>query len=424
MNNSNLILLEYYKKYQGGNISLPWYYYFLPWNWFKKSENTDINPQDNIDTNPNMNKKNSNYSIPSLVKLDVKLYNQSSKGGESKIIIPIIDNEYNWGNYHFKNRYRDSDNKIDFTIVKSMNKILYGAGTYTAVYKIKDNNKTINDPNVNDDIYILRLIIPEDIDRHMYDNPKIHREYELFNKYLPKIYYYGNFKTSYNTFHYTITKLYNDFPVKFYQIIIPTILSNKDKFIFFYNNLVMLNDLLKKNYTHFDYKLSNVGFEIINNEKNVILIDYDENTLQELKIDNPNFVFDTNNNVTAINNVSISSVPLWLSNNNWDFIHLLPIYKFDKFATIGLFKILNQLNIKFKIDKYNIRENEYIRNKKEYEEELINYKFDKNNYINLQELTYTDPLQLNTNRYELTPSYKFLITLFTPIIKNQEKYLL
>ena len=385
---SHPILLEYYKKYQGGDpLQIP--------------NDKPIN------------------KIPSLIKVDVKLYDPSSKGGRSKDIIPIIENEYNLGNHNFKNNDPESNINVDFTIVKSIDKILYGAGSFTAVYKIKDNNKTINDPNVEDNIYILRLTI-QDNNTHMYDNPKIHKEYKLFNNYLPKIYYYGILyaNDSKMTFNYTITKLYYDFSIdeNTNQIIIPPILSNKDKFVFLYNNIVMLNDLNQYNYIHFDYKIQNIGFEIENDDIKVILIDYDEKTLQELSSDNPNFKLDENTGYIYFENITYTPalIPQWIEK-------VKKIGYFAKFANAALLNIIFDLDIDFKINEYNIN----IFDDEDYLDELINCKFDKNleNYtIKLQELTYSDPLQLNSDKYKLTPSYKFLVKLFSPIMENLDKY--
>ena len=428
MDSSHIVLLNHYQKYYGGSDNLtgglPWYYYFWPGYWFtsKKSilstsNDNEKNSDEFSEENPLLNKrikKKKNIKLPSLVKVDVKLYNPSSKGGLSQNIIPIIENEYNLGNHNFKNNDPESNVKIDFTIVKSMNKILYGAGTFTAVYKIRDNNKTINDPNVKDDIYILRLVSQDNI--HMYDNPKIQKEYELFNKYLPRIYYYGNFITSNNrTLNYTITKLYNDFPIIDNILIIPKILSNTDKFVFLYNNIVMLNDLSKYNYTHFDYKIENVGFEIENNEINVILIDYDESTLQKLSQDNFNFELDNNNNVTNVVNTPMTYIPKWLSkpdNPN------PPINKFDKFAVGGLYYLILNLNIKFKTKKlalYNLPSYQILQDQ---------YKFEDN--IKIIDLSYrnADILHLNEINYDVIPTYELILEIFSPIIKDKKKYLL
>jgi hypothetical protein len=299
-----------------------------------------------------------------------------------------------------------------------MDKILYGAGTFTAVYKIKDNNSSINDPNVKDSIYILRLTT-QDENTHMYDNPKVKKEYELFNKYLPRIYYYGNFIASNNhIYNYTITKLYNDFPIIDNNITIPKILSNIDKFVFFYNNIVMLNDLLKENYTHFDYKIQNVGFEIENDEINVILIDYDERTLQKLSLDNNIFNVNKYENVSL--NYDISTyVPSWLVEDNKNRIYnkFVPIEYFKKYCTPGLYNILNIIQIQFKIDSYNITK---LTN---FEQLKNNYNF-KRKFIFLNDLFSIDELHLNSSNYDEIPTYDLLLEILYPIMNNKEKYLL
>lgn len=440
MDNSHTILLNYYQKYRNDNHNLvggiPWYYYFWPGNWFSSVKsssslltNVDDRGYNNDDddvtyhTNPLINrtkeiKKSKKINLPSLVKLDVRLYNPYSKGGISDDIFPIIENEYNLGKSNFKNVDSNLDINIDFTIVKIMDKILYGAGTFTAVYKIKDNNLSINDPNVKDNIYILRLVT-QDENTHMYDNPKIHKEYDLFNKYLPRIYYYGNFNTSNHTYYYTITKLYNDFSIIDNKVMIPKILSNTDKFVFLYNNIVMLNDLSKYNYTHFDYKITNIGFEIENNKINVILIDYDESTLQELTLDNKNFYLDRNNNVTRIVNTSMTHVPEWLSKEDnpkpYIFDYHLPVSKFDKFAVVGLLYMIIKLDIKFKVDTLSLSD------LPSFKILTNNYRF--NNYIKLINLSKNDVLRLSYENYDLVPTYKLLLEIFSPIVNDKKKYL-
>jgi len=420
MNISHPILLDYYKKYNSGSNNLiggiPWYYYLWPGNWFKSKNTVSSTSMGSLDKNPLLKEKK-NINLPSLVKLDVKLYNPSSKGGYSEDIIPIINIVYNLGNYNFKNNDPKSNVKIDFTIVKSMDKILYGAGTYTAVYKIKDNNSSINDPNVKDKIYILRLTT-QDENTHMYDNPKIHKEYNLFNNYLPRIYYYGNFIASNNhIYYYTITKLYNDFSIKNEKLIIPKILTNADRFVFFYKNIVMLNDLYKHNYTHFDYKLVNVGFEIENNEINIILIDYDENTLQELSLNNNIFIVNDNQNVTLAYDMS-SYVPSWLIDNDKQRVYnnFVPIEYFKKYCTIGLYNILYFVPIKFKINIYTIT------NLINYEQ--LKYKYMFNNFIRFNNLVDDDELHLNSSNYNIIPTYDLLLEILSPIIKDKKKYLL
>jgi len=423
MNNSHIILLNHYRKYQSGSNNLvgglPWYYYLWPGNWFSSTK-LKSSTTDNISQENSKDIKKKNINLPSLVKIDVKLYNPYSKGGKSKNIIPIIENEYNLGNHNFKNNDPESNVKIDFTIVKSMDNILYGAGTFTAVYKIKDNNSSINDPNVKNNIYILRLTT-QDENRHMYDNSKIQKEYRLFNKYLPSVYYYGNFIASNNhIYYYTITKLYNDFPVINDELIIPKILSNTDKFVFLYNNIVMLNDLSKYNYTHFDYKIENVGFEIENNDIKVILIDYDESTLQELTQDNSNFVLDYNNNVVSIINTPTTYIPEWLSKpdnvNPVIFNYRSPIRKFDKFAILGLYYLILNLNIRFKrsyIFLFNLPSRQ-----------ILEYQYRFENKIDIYELSMYDVLHLNEIDYNVIPTYDLLLEILSPIMKDKKKYLL
>lgn len=251
------------------------------------------------------------------------------------------------------------------------------------------------------------------------------KEYKLFNSLLPKIYYYGTLNISVIKYNFAITKVYNDFPVINNEIMIPSILTNIDKFIFLYKNIKMLNELNKYNYAHFDYKLMNVGFEInkITNIIDVILIDYDESTLQEILPTNKNFKLNEEGLVYTIYNTSMSYIPPYISDeDNKDpinFDYLLPIRKFDKIAVYGLYTIIILLDIKFKknnLDYYSLPIYDILTKK---------YYFTPNGIINLYKLNdfNYDELHLKNNYYDYIPTYQLLLDLFDIIMLNPTEYL-
>jgi hypothetical protein len=420
---------DYYNRIHGGNFFKNIYRRWFP----KKNTNMNNNVvynnplfKNNVVYNNPLSENNNilNRPIPSLVKTDLTLYNlNNTKGGYSDVIIPVVNKQYKRG----YTRMINNKLNLNFEFVDLVDKILYGAGTYTAVYKIKDINSSINDPNVIDDIYILRLTVITNND-HIYDDPKIKKEYDLFNKYLPKIYYYGTLfiDNPYgDKYHYTITKVYIDFQIVDDTVVIPNILSNTDKFVFLYNNVIMLNDLLMSNYTHFDYKITNIGFEIneLTKSIDIILIDYDKNTLQELSIDNDSFNINKYDETYVIDSINIPTtyIPPYLSNKDNDkpyiFDYKYTIKEFDKYAVFGLYYLIITLDIKFKenmlslysIPQYNILINNYNLNNTIYLDKLSN--------------TYYDELHLSNSDYDKIPTYKLIIRIFSIIMKNKEKYL-
>ena len=441
METNHQILYNYYKDYNnrihGGNWFKNVYRRWFP----KKNTNMDNNVVYNNNplfrNNNNTNMDNNivynnnplfrdnnilNPPIPSLIKTNLTLYDiNKHKGGLSEVIIPVIDTLYSNGLRKMKN----TELNLNFEIVQFQNKILYGAGTYTAVYKIKDLNYSINDPNVSDNIYIMRLTVYTD-GYHMYDDEKIKKEYNLFNRLLPKIYYYGTLNiSSLVKYNFAITKVYNDFPVINNDIMIPSILTNIDKFMFLYKNIKMLAELNKYNYAHFDYKLMNVGFEInkITNTIDVILIDYDESTLQEILPTNKNFKVNEEGLVYTIHNTSMTYIPPYISDEdskdplNFDYLH--PIWKFDKFAIYGLYMIIILLDIKFKknnLSYYSLPIYDILTNK---------YHFFPNGIINLYKLNNFnyDELHLKSNSYDNIPTYQLLLDLFDIIMLNPTEYL-
>lgn len=247
---------------------------------------------------------------------------QLQHAGESENIWPIITN--NWKKNYTLGIKSTNDSTVNFLFVpNNKNKVdepILGRGTFTAVYKLK------NEYDKKDPIdYVLRIYTRNlDISpQHMMHNDKIANEYKNYTKYMSIVYYYGiltiidgefeynksktdsnldkytfkpNTQKTYN-FDYIITKVYNtpSFDKKYYVID----LSNLQKFFFLYNNVVMLYDLYKNNSFHADYKIGNVGWED-NKKMNVILIDYDIDTIQKVDNLNHEIIINSNGYISSI----------------------------------------------------------------------------------------------------------------------------
>ena len=145
-----------------------------------------------------------------------------------------------------------------------------------------------------------------------------------------------------------ITKVYNT--PKFdsnYHVIE---LTNIQKFTFLYNNIIMLNELSMNNSFHADFKLGNVGWED-SNKMNVILIDYDIDTIQ--KLDNMNKTITVNNGVVTEINFASTYIPEYIKVNN-NTIRSLPLEQYIKYSIGGLYEIIKKLNIKYNFSTVNI----------------------------------------------------------------------
>jgi hypothetical protein len=105
-------------------------------------------------------------------------------------------------------------------------------------------------------------------------------EYKNYNKYLIKIYYYGNIFLDTNKWEYIITdKYYIAYEDK-------EVLKNKERFKYLKNIVILLDELYKKNLYINDLKITNIGWK---NKYDLIpiMIDYDDLTL--LNIDTCNY---------------------------------------------------------------------------------------------------------------------------------------
>ena len=327
--------------------------------------------------------------------------------GESENIWPIITK--NWKKTKLLGIKNNTDSTINFLFVPNNigknDEPILGRGTFTAVYELKNeyNQKDLTK-------YILRLY-ERDLDisnEHMMHNSKIESEYNNYGKYLIKNFYYGEFKIYENEFKYImnnrnsdldmykflpnmkqykfdyiITKIYNTPTFDNYYHV--TDLTNMQKFAYLYNNIVMLDDLAKNNSFHADYKIENIGWE--NPEKmNVILIDYDIDTIQSLNSTNKKIVIDKNGNVTSLLFPS-TFIPEYIKTNNS--ILSIPYQKYIKYSVGGLNQIIKTLNISFNTQFVKLPSTVEV--------------VGKIYTLNLQDLSTS--LQLTSKNYDKIPTY-------------------
>jgi hypothetical protein len=358
-----------------------------------------------------------NTNEPIEAELELYFPPISLSGGDSNNIWPIINRK--WKILKRLGVRGKINPNVNFIIIAKNEKNqapILGRGTYTAVYQIS-NALNKNDANK----YILR-IYERNLDIapvHFMKTTKIMKEYSNYSNYLIKIFYYGEFKIRDNefkyiesnsnqendtyinlptiknfNFDYTITKLYN----------IPSLgtdnyvnnLSNLRKFIFLYNNVVMLKKLADKNEFHADYKIANVGWED-EAKLNVILIDYDDETIQEASPINKKF---TTNSMGIVNNFYFAStyIPEYLSDGKGGILTKCTPAQFIKYSVGGLYMIIAHLNIKFKQSVIQLRVNNQ------------NILFDLNNL--------GQSLKLNSKDYNSIPSYDYMISVLEGIPTN------
>jgi len=338
-------------------------------------------------------------------------------GGDSNNIWPLINRK--WKILKRLGIKGKTNANVNFIINAKNEKNqapILGRGTYTAVYQISN---ALNKYDVNK--YILR-IYERNLDIapvHLMKTTKIMNEYKNYNNYLIKIFYYGELKLRDNEFRiiesktnqdndtyinlpsiknfnfdYTITKLYN----------IPSLdinnyvnnLSNIKKFVFLYNNIVMLKKLADNNEFHADYKIANVGWED-DAKLNVILIDYDDETIQEASSINKKF---KTNSMGIVNDFYFAStyIPEYLSDGKGGILAKCLPAQFIKYSVGGLYMIIAHLNIKFK-------------------QSVIQLAVNSQNIIfNLNHLG--ESLKLNSKDYNSIPSYDYMISILEAIPTN------
>jgi len=343
--------------------------------------------------------------IPNLVYSVFEFYNTkpSKKGGYSQDIAKYVHSRYI--KYNEKIGIRNITNsKLQFTIINSENyedfEPVLGMGSFTAVYKINDINNNINDNKEN--IYILRMY-DRQYSMNMYNSPKVKNEYKLFSEYMSKVYYYGEiqkeYKTIYHhrekleTYDYTITKKYNT-PL-FNSSGFVMNLTNLQKFKFLLNNLDMLNTLQEQKYVHLDYKITNVAWEDPNT-MNVILIDYDHNTLFKTDGDDDLFVLKTDNGEYYVVKYATTYVPNYIKLHDDTKI---PNEQLDKYSIGGFENLYQTLNIEFI--------SELI--------EEIEPPIKVSNNVKIRRIvpdTLLIYLQIYNPRYEIIPTYAQLLNFF------------
>lgn len=376
-----------------------------PNSWVEKTIDTQ---EKKVDILPILDKIPILNKIPTFVYEDFEINNYQG-AGTSDDIWPIITDYYK----SYKKNIsiigkNDKSNLFKFIPmnIDSLTEPILGKGTYTAVYLIKDINKKIND---NSDKYILRIYIRDDNNNtsNMFKYKKVLDEYGIFKEYMAKIYFYGSLYKPRDQrplsiienriplpFDCNITKIYNTLSKKNVHL-----LSNKQKLKFVLQNIKMLNALASNGYIHCDYKLDNVAYDNPD-EMNVILIDYDITTLQQLVKTNKLIQFTHDNMVNTIV-VSSTYPPMYISNNlelkyPINVFFKLPLSKWDKYSIGGLIDIINTLNIKYNFDTIKIPP------------ELSNGKVDV-----LMSRHIVHFLKLNDTTYDTIPTYKELYNIFT-----------
>ena len=114
----------------------------------------------------------------------------------------------------------------------------------------------------------------------------------------------------------------------------------------------MLNTLSKNNSFHADYKIGNVGWEDPL-KMNVILIDYDIDTIQQLN--NTNSKIGIKNGLVTSIYFPSTFIPEYLKNG--DNIKSVPVEQYIKYSIGGLNQIIQTLNISITQKTIKIPEN-------------------------------------------------------------------
>jgi hypothetical protein len=342
---------------------------------------------------------------------DFELYTPQG-AGYADYIWPFITGYYN--KYKKKLHIRSIKNKAnDFEIIPhhlgDKTEPILGNGTFTAVYEVKDIKRSISTSSYGNDIYILRLYLRDykNPKENMFLNAKIIKEYELFNNYLSKVYFLGSLyepnnkkpifdqdlkmtEKSLSPLDLSIVKKYN---TEFKK------LTDKQKYTFLINNLKMLEFLQSNKYFHADYKIGNIAYDN-EDDLNVILIDYDINTLQLLSSKNPMFEFD-NNIVKKIKfSITPKFTPKYIDIDSEGNTNDIDLKYWDKYSIGGLINIIKELKIEFIFKTYKVKVDDPL--------------YD---YIS-KELNLDDPeqlisdLNLDASDYDKIPTYTRLLSIF------------
>ena len=374
--------------------------------------------------------QNLNLNLNLGIETQLELYIPQF-GGDSSEIWPLITN--NWNKNKRLGIRSKTNPSIDFEFVPNhLGKIdepILGRGTFTAVYQLKN----IHNPD-DTTKYILRLYM-RDLTispKHMNFNNKIVSEYTTYDKYMIKNYYFGELKLKDNkftfdttkdifkilplslkdyNFDYVITKVYQT-PI-FTNLGYVTELSNQQKFKFLYNNVVMLDKLQQNNCFHADYKIGNVGWEN-SDSMNVIMIDYDINTIQNVSESNPKIKTNkgalpltegsqslAEGSQSLVMNISFPStyIPEYLKHGKG--IKAIPLEQYIKYSVGGLYNIFQVLNIQYTFDTLPI--------------DLL----PSNNITTLDSKNLGKSLNLTSSNYDSIPTYKDILNVFDMLIKNR-----
>jgi len=327
----------------------------------------------------------------SNIETELELYIPQT-AGESDTIWPVITKEY-MKNHKLGVRSKTNPS-INFLFqpnhIGKEDEPILGKGTFTAVYELKNEYNLADTTRYILRLYMRELLIPTQ-DIHMMKHPKIINEYENYGKYLIKIYYYGKLQD----FDYTITRVYNTPEINRLRLVEG--LSNIQKFTFIYNNVLILNELYKNNFFHADYKISNVGWD--NPKKmDVILIDYDINTIQLVDKSNLNIITNKDNLVIQIKFPS-TYIPEYIKDGMK--IKAIPLEQYLKYSVGGLYNLCRTLNIQYKFD-------------------TIEYPIPNKSGIKiLDSKDFGKSLQLLNTNYDLIPTYSEMIHILNWIYKNK-----
>jgi len=174
-------------------------------------------------------------------------------------------------------------------------------------------------------------------------------------------------------------------------------LSNIDKFTFLYNNVILLKRLADNNEFHADYKIANVGWD---NPKtlNVIMIDYDDETIQKALPSNKKLHSDRGG-IVSQQTYSSTYIPEYLKDDNDNLLQKYTANKFIKYSVGGLYMIMLHLDIKYNQISVKIPNTLSLKT-------IISKQISILDMVNLG-----DSIHLNHKNYDLIPTYDEIISI-------------
>jgi len=289
---------------------------------------------------------------PEFIRENFNFYIDDLTGGNVDDIWPVVTMKWRRKRKLGIIGVYDKKNKFLFTPINrsSPDVPLFKKGSNTAIYKINHIELGYN--------FIIRLY-SDDNSTHMIDLPKIKDEYQKYKDNLIKVYYYGLIQTLDNKFFLFGDVINEDKDIKTYQFnhIITKVyntpifgsngitnMNNLQKYKFILNNVKLLMKLELNNEFLGDYKLGNIGWDN-NYSMDVILIDYDVNTIIKISSDLLKYgsvtelTFPTSYPPKYIGEGDMIGKYSTLFINNTD--------KFDKYSVGGLSQIISTLDLKF-----------------------------------------------------------------------------